>query len=96
MKRLYGQPRCQKHRDIYTLYLKINRPQLNIFLDDTFKLIQFSLYLMLVLKNILLLGIAWAVPHDNVFYRTSISYIGEPYKFEFIIQKYVGLGSSNF
>ena len=41
-------------------------------------------------------GIAWAVPDDNVFYRTSVSYIGELYKFEFIIQKYVSLGSSNF
>ena len=43
----------------------------------------------------LVVGIAWAVPDDNVFYRISVSYIGESYKFEFIIQKYLGLGSSN-
>ena len=41
-------------------------------------------------------GIAWAVPDDNVFFKTSIGYIGESYKFEFIIQKYVILRSNNF
>ena len=41
-------------------------------------------------------GIAWAVPDNNVFFRTSISYIGELHKFEFSIQKYVKLGSINF
>ena len=39
-------------------------------------------------------GIAWAVPDNNVFYRTSISYIRRiRYKFDFVIQKCVILGS---
>ena len=41
-------------------------------------------------------GIAWAVPSNNVFFRTSVSYLGESYKFEFLIQNYVKLGSINF
>ena len=39
-------------------------------------------------------GIAWAIPYDNVFFRTSISYIRRiKDNFEFIIQKCVILGS---